>query len=120
MTELTRQRHSRPQSLSAPELIARYERAIHDAVEATLILGLQASHASAATRERVAATWREPLTIVAAEALSHQLAGKAAGGRGAGCDPSGLRRIMRVYAPLVTTAACAEQMAEPSDFVAAD
>lgn len=105
---------------SAYGLLMNYEQALQDAVEATIVEGLRLSRATVAARTRAADAWRDPLTFIAAEEFSHQLAEQAARGDGVSLSPSSLRRALRPYAALVATAACAEMTHEAHEFVAAD
>jgi hypothetical protein len=84
-----------------------YELALTDAVEATIALGLRSARADATAREWVAAAWRDPLTMVAAEFLAERLADQALQGRST-VSLSALKRALRPYANLVAVAAQAE------------
>jgi hypothetical protein len=92
---------------SAHGLLMQYEAALAEAVEATLALGLRTARADAPSRARVAAAWRDSLTMVAAEFLAERLADQALRGRSS-LSLSALKRALRPYANLVAVAAQAE------------
>ena len=122
MTDQLRRRATRraQQAPTAYALLMRYERAIADAVEATLDEGLRLSRAGVEARARAATAWRDPLTFVAAEHLSNLLGEQAAHSDRASFSPSSLRHALRPYAALVASAARAEMAHEPKTFAAAD
>jgi hypothetical protein len=122
MSDQLRRRAARrtQQAPTAYGLLMRYERAIADAVEATLEEGLRLSRAGVQARARAAAAWRDPLTFVAAEHLSNLLGEQAAHSDRASFSPSSLRHALRPYATLVANAARAEMAREPETIVAAD
>jgi hypothetical protein len=97
-----------------------YERAVSDAVEATIAEGLRQSSSTLEARGRAAAAWRDPLTFAAAEHLSRRLALQAVKGASSAVTPSTLRRALLPYAALVAAAAEAEMERSPDAFIAAD
>jgi hypothetical protein len=122
MSDQLRRRAARRarQAPTAYGLLMRYERAIADAVEATLDEGLRLSRAGVQARARAAAAWRDALTFVAAEHLSNLLGEQAAHSDRASFSSSSLRHALRPYATLVANAARAEMAREPETIVAAD
>lgn len=120
-TTLIRQRSwQRRKSQSAYGLLMDYEQALAGAVEATLAEGLAQVQVSAEAAKRAANTWRDLLTIIAAEELSRRLSSAAAKGMAARISVATVARALKPYAALVAEAAEAE-MAHPSDtFMAAD
>jgi hypothetical protein len=122
MTDMRAQRTSGPGrgQPSAYGLLMNYERALTDAVEATIARGLRRSRATVDARAKAAAAWREPLTIIAAEELSRRLAAQASRGTRSAVSPSSLARALSPYAALVAVAAQTEMAHQPHEFVAAD
>lgn len=106
---------------SAYKLIMDYEQSLIEAVEATIAAGLAEARATPVIGERVAAAWREPLMVVAADELSRDLQARAGKQERPRSRLAMLRRRLAPYATLVAAAAASvsEQPSSPG-FIAAD
>ena len=85
-------------------LIARYEQTISEVVETTLAGAIQETEAPTHVAERVAGPWRDLLTVIAAEELSHRLARAAANNVSARLATGTLRRTLAPYGHLIVAA----------------
>ena len=104
MNALQERRLSSGAGTPALTLIARYEQAISEAVETTLAGAIQEMDAPAQVAERVVGAWRDLLTVIAAEELSHRLARAAVDDTSARMATGMVRRALAPYGHLIATA----------------
>lgn len=106
---------------SAYGLIMDYEQSLVEAVEATIAAGLAKARTTPVIGERVAAAWREPLMVVAADELSRDLQARADRRERPRARLAPLRRRLAPYASLVAAAAASASEQPPAHgFIAAD